>query len=229
MTMLDPLRNTHITVAQNVEANDTFTFELQPIVRSNSLITRGFELLYRGPSPRSWIEIDKAALRYLRSMPRINSTFFVNLANDSILAIPIDEFVSAVSGHSVVFEISEKDSDSKKFGRVAAKVNLLIDFGLQFAIDDFGSGLDGLQRLFSIRRVSVIKIDREFALQCRFRADAANTLRTLISMWKASGIQVVIEGVEDATFLDFARDTGADLVQGWHIDALVTNMSVHAA
>lgn len=222
-------RNARITIAQYVDTTETHTFEMQPIARSDSLVPRGFELLYRGPTPPCWIEIDRAVLRYLRSMPRIRSTLFVNLTNDSILTITPEEFVSAARGRSVVFEISEKDSDSVKFAAVVAKVNQLIDQGLHFAIDDFGSGRDGLQRLFSLRRVSVVKIDRDFALQCRSRADATNTLRTLISMWKASGIQVVIEGVDDAMFLDFARDAGADLVQGWHIDHLVTDLAVHAA
>lgn len=229
MTMRTLQRNARITIAQYVDTTESHMFELQPIARSDSLVPRGFELLYRGQTPHCWIEIDRAVLRYLRSISHVRSTLFVNLTNDSILSIAAEEFVAAARGRSIVFEISEKDSDSAKFRAVVAKVNQLIDQGLHFAIDDFGSGRDGLQRLFSLRRVSVVKVDRDFALQCRSRADATNTLRTLIAMWKASGIQVVIEGVDDPMFLDFARDTGADLVQGWHIDRVATDLAVHAA
>jgi EAL domain-containing protein (putative c-di-GMP-specific phosphodiesterase class I) len=227
--MQNPNINTRVSVGVDNAQVGQVQFELQPIVRTRSMVPRGFELLYRGPRTLSWIDVDRAVLNYLRTTPCDHNTLFVNLSNESLLTIPAEEFATAAAGRKVVFEISESHTEHEPFAQIATKVNELIELGLHVAIDDFGAGRDGLQRIYSIKRVSVIKIDRLFVCQAMARADAANVLRILVSQWKSSGIQVVVEGVENAAILDFAVEVGADLVQGWHVDAIVVDQSRHAA
>ncbi|MCU6501919.1 EAL domain-containing protein [Rugamonas sp. A1-17] len=227
------MQNPNINSRVSIDVDDAqvgqVQFELQPIVRTNCLVARGFELLFRGPSTMDWIDVDRAALNYVRAHKLDHTTLFVNLANESLMSIPTDEFVSTAGGRKVVFEISESHSEHMPYSQIADKVNELIELGFHFAIDDFGSGRDGLKRIYSIKRASVIKIDRLFVRQSMSRSDAANVLRLLVAQWKASGIQVVMEGVENAAILDFAKDIGADLVQGWHVDTIIADRVMQAA
>lgn len=227
--MYNPNTNNRVTVGIDNAPVGQVQFELQPIVRTNSMIPRGYELLYRGPRTVSWVDVDRAALSYLRDNDGGHMPLFINLSNESLLAIPATEFAEAAAGRKVVFEISESHTDQEPFAKIAAKVNDLIELGLQVAIDDFGAGRDGLQRIYTIKRVSVIKIDRLFACQAMSRSDAANVLRLLVAHWRASGIQVVIEGVENAAILDFAKEMGADLAQGWLVDSMVAERALQAA
>lgn len=227
--MQNPNTNARVIVGVDNAQVGQVQFELQPIVRTHSLVPRGYEMLYRGPRSLRWVDVDRAVLNYLRSAECDPRPLFVNLSNESLIAIPAEEFADAAAGRRVVFEISESHTEHEPYAQIAAKANELIELGLQVAIDDFGSGRDGLQRLYSIDRVSVIKIDRLFVCQAMGRPDAANVLRLLASQWKAGGIQVVVEGVETASVMEFAEDIGADFIQGWHVDALVLEQALKAA
>jgi len=93
--------------------------------------------------------------------------------------------------------------------------------GAKMALDDFGAGRDGLERLYAVRNVTAVKIDREFLLTCMQRQDARRMLSMLISQWRREGIKSVAEGVESEAMFAFARGLDVDLVQGWFVDRLV--------
>lgn len=213
--------NDHISM----DAGDTnlspLTFELQPIVFGNGITPFGYEMLIRGQRGQTWLDIDRRVLRYLREHTGTLPPLFVNLANESLLSIPDDEFVGASNSRNVIFEISETHTESVAFDKIAEKVNNLIEHGVRFAIDDFGSGRDGLQRLYSLSHVSVVKIDGAFLISCMRRADATLVLEGLVAQWQRNDILVVAECVESSEILQFANRIGIDLAQGWHIDALV--------
>lgn len=97
----------------------------------------------------------------------------------------------------------------------------MIGVGARVALDDFGAGRDGLERLYAIRNVVAVKIDREFLLTCMQRQDACRMLTMLIAQWRSEGIRSVAEGVETESMFEFARKMNVDLVQGWFVDGLV--------
>lgn len=214
-------RNDYISL----DAGDTnlspLTFELQPIVFGNGITPFGYEMLIRGRRGQTWLEIDRRVLRYLHEHTGLLPPLFVNLANESLLSIPDEEFVRATNGRNVIFEISETHTESTAFDKIAEKVNNLIELGVRFAIDDFGSGRDGLQRLYSLPHVSVVKIDGAFLINCMRRSDASLVLQGLVAQWRRDNILVVAECVESSEILQFANRIGIELAQGWHIDALV--------
>jgi diguanylate cyclase (GGDEF)-like protein/PAS domain S-box-containing protein len=88
--------------------------------------------------------------------------------------------------------------------------------GIRTAVDDFGTGYSSLAYL---RRFSLdaLKIDGSFMLGVGHEAFDETIVRTIIAMAHSLGLEVVAEGVETAAQLEFLRDNGCDLVQGYVI------------
>lgn len=211
----------HLEIPSTTAAGVIYPFEMQPIVHVDDGRILAFELLYRGPRPAEWLEVDKAVLRYL-SAPRPGlPPVFVNLSNDILTSNNVDDFAQATRANNVTFELSEAVSGYADRAAIAEKVNNLLAVGARIALDDFGAGRDGLERLYSIRSVSAVKIDREFMVTCMQRQDARRMLHMLVAQWRLDGIKSIAEGVETEALFSLARSLEVDLVQGWYVDSLV--------
>jgi diguanylate cyclase (GGDEF)-like protein len=88
-------------------------------------------------------------------------------------------------------------------------------FGIRIAIDDFGTGYSSLEYLRAYR-VSRIKIAQQFI--CRLPGDpgSAAIVRAIIGLAREFGIEVIAEGVENASQLDFLVGCGCRYVQGYY-------------
>jgi EAL domain-containing protein (putative c-di-GMP-specific phosphodiesterase class I) len=82
------------------------------------------------------------------------------------------------------------------------------------ALDDFGTGYSSLNYLRQ-HPVDAIKIDRSFINEVPDNAQATTLLATIIDVAHALGKQVVAEGVETLPQLDYLRQHGCDLAQGY--------------
>lgn len=203
------------------EGGITIPFEMQPIVRVADGRVKACELLYRGTRPANWAEVDAAVLSFLSTARPALPPMFVNLSNEALIARPADAFAQVMSANDVTFELSEAVSGYIDRAEIAEKVNKLLDVGARVALDDFGAGRDGMERLYSIRSVAAVKIDREFLLTCMHRPDARRMLCMLVSQWRREGINSIAEGVETQAMFAFAQALKVDLVQGWYVDSAV--------
>ncbi|MCB1758517.1 MAG: EAL domain-containing protein [Gammaproteobacteria bacterium] len=86
--------------------------------------------------------------------------------------------------------------------------------GVQVAIDDFGAGFSSFSYLQQLD-VDTLKIDRSLIQQVPQNADHAAIVVALIKMAQMLGKEVMLEGVESAAQLAFAREQGVDSVQGY--------------
>lgn len=202
---------------------DCIPFATQAIISAIDRSLYGYELLYRGTARPGnavgWANIDAAVLASLGDVSRSSRLpLFVNLAHASLLAIPDQVFEQAARVNNIRFEISEAVVTDALFDQVCDKVNRLTALGLLFVLDDFGAGIDGNRRLFSLDRVEAIKIDRELLVSATRRQAAAAMLRSTVRHWNEAGILTVAEGVETRELLDFAVHTGFSLLQGYHVD-----------
>ena len=128
------------------------------------------------------------------------------------------------------FELTEAaliDSETQ------SSINGLAALGVGLILDDFGTGHAALNNL---RRypVRAVKIDRTFIEDVAVNASAAALAGTIIVMAHALDKQVVAEGVETVDQLDFLRDRGCDVAQGYYLAqpltaAAMTEMLVHRA
>ncbi|HES59397.1 MAG TPA: EAL domain-containing protein, partial [Caldithrix sp.] len=93
-------------------------------------------------------------------------------------------------------------------------MNALTDLGCNFAIDDFGVGFASLVYLQKIPAKS-IKIDRSF-INC-MGADTKNKelVKSIIQIGQNLNKDVIAEGVEDLTHLDFLEDNCCRKFQGY--------------
>ena len=86
--------------------------------------------------------------------------------------------------------------------------------GVRVALDDFGTGYSSLNYLRQ-HPVDAIKIDRTFMSEVPDNYQATTLLATIIDMAHALGKQVVAEGVETLPQLDYLRERGCDVAQGF--------------
>jgi EAL domain-containing protein (putative c-di-GMP-specific phosphodiesterase class I) len=217
--------NSGQALASSDYAGDRFgvRFELQAIANTADLSVYGYEFLYRGKvrptSTAAWVKVDQGVMKYLGAVALgLDQPCFVNLSHESFMAIPDSAFLAAAKNNELRFELSEAVAEGGLFEEVCNKVNRLIGCGMDFAIDDFGAGLDGSRRLYALDKVAVIKVDRGLLISAAGRSNAAKMLAASVASWKAAGIQTVAEGVETEELLAFAQGSGFDFVQGWHVD-----------
>ena len=88
--------------------------------------------------------------------------------------------------------------------------------GVGLALDDFGTGYSALNHL---RRypVRTVKIDRSFIEDVAENPASATMAEAIIAMAHTLGKKVVAEGVETVEQLDFLRERGCDIAQGYYL------------
>ena len=94
------------------------------------------------------------------------------------------------------------------------KIKFLKKTGLSFSIDDFGTGFSSLAYLKKFP-VDVLKIDKSFVQDMDIDMDDAILTETIIQMSKNLRLGVIAEGVEKVEHLDFLRERGCQIYQGY--------------
>ncbi len=90
----------------------------------------------------------------------------------------------------------------------------LKEMGVRLAMDDFGTGYSSLAYLKRFP-LDTLKIDRTFLKDAPDDAGDAALISAIIAMAHSLNLTVVAEGVEYEKQLDFLRDRGCDLIQGY--------------
>lgn len=117
-----------------------------------------------------------------------------------------------ISPHKLKLELTE----SLVFDNIAdsiRKMRELRALGINFAMDDFGTGYASLIYLKSLP-LSQIKIDRSFVRDIAVDRDDEIIVQTIISMAHNLGLEVIAEGVETVEQLEFLRKSGCKAFQG---------------
>ncbi|HJP03588.1 MAG: GGDEF domain-containing response regulator [Chromatiales bacterium] len=86
--------------------------------------------------------------------------------------------------------------------------------GLSIAIDDFGTGNSCLAYLRKFP-IDILKIDKSFVDEVGESADSDQICKAIISLAKSLGLETVAEGVETERQLEFLKENGCDIAQGY--------------
>jgi len=227
---------------------DSLSPVFQPIVNLRSRTVFAHEALIRGPmdSPLQFPdalfrtardfglddELDQAArLRTLQEYLAQSSPkhLFINVSTEVLerlkswkqcirlfeqLEIPMDQ---------VVIEITEQTpiQDTKQF---IHNIDRYRDQGFQIALDDLGTGYNGL-KLWSELRPEFVKIDKHFILDVGKDAEKHRFIETIHTLANSLNSQVIAEGVEKEDDLAVLEQFGIPFVQGYLLlrpQALIT-------
>lgn len=87
--------------------------------------------------------------------------------------------------------------------------------GVEFAIDDFGTGYSSLAylKLFPVKR---LKIDKSFVDDIGVNDEGSTLAEVIITLANSLNLEVVAEGVETLEQLQFLRERGCDIIQGYY-------------
>jgi diguanylate cyclase (GGDEF)-like protein/PAS domain S-box-containing protein len=121
---------------------------------------------------------------------------------------------TGVDPQRLILEIHES-ALVENFEETYEKVLKLKKLGVRFSIDCFGIGYASIAYL---RRLPVdqIKIDRSFIRDIASDPKDAQLVQALISMAKMMEIEVVAIGVEQESQLEFLREKGCQIFQGYY-------------
>ena len=118
-----------------------------------------------------------------------------------------------IPGHCLELEITENaimdDMDS-----VVRKLKELSGHDINIAIDDFGTGYSSLSYLHKLP-IQTLKIDRTFLKESRFNKGDHTIVNTIVAMAKGLNLNVIAEGVETQTQLDYLREIECTEAQGF--------------
>jgi diguanylate cyclase (GGDEF)-like protein len=116
---------------------------------------------------------------------------------------------------SLVLEITEQ-AVVRDFGHATLVLQCLRDLGIRISIDDFGTGYSSLAQLKNLP-VDELKIDRSFVMDLPANRDDAAIVRLAIDLAHNLGLEVLAEGVETASALQWLRAAGCEQAQGFLI------------
>lgn len=88
----------------------------------------------------------------------------------------------------------------------------LKDFNV--SMDDFGTGFSSLVQLYRLP-FNELKIDKSFVMDLKRNKEARDIVETLMLLGKRLGIKSCAEGIEDKEALEFVRNCGCEVGQGY--------------
>ncbi|HRU65025.1 MAG TPA: EAL domain-containing protein [Spirochaetota bacterium] len=97
-----------------------------------------------------------------------------------------------------------------------AMINRLFELGISIALDDFGTGLSSLAQLKNLP-ISSMKIDGTFIRDIDASPGDEHIVKAIIELSRKIGIESVAEGVEKESQLQFLKNAGCDIAQGFFI------------
>lgn len=110
-------------------------------------------------------------------------------------------------------EVNEKVFTHDRIGTVR-KMGQLKMIGVAFSIDDFGTGYSSLSFLKQLP-LDQLKIDRGFIADIGRNSNADTLIQTIIGMSRNLGLEVIAEGVENQSQIEYLIRSGCQTFQGY--------------
>ncbi len=121
-----------------------------------------------------------------------------------------------IEPHRLKLEITESVFMTEKERQIDIIASLK-EYGFLIEIDDFGSGYSSLNMLKEVP-ADILKMDMAFLSMDKNQTRGRKIVNTIITLAKALGMMVIIEGVETQEQLDYLKGTGADYLQGYYFN-----------
>ncbi|MFW1678064.1 EAL domain-containing protein [Pontibacter sp. JAM-7] len=146
----------------------------------------------------------------------------INISGQSIAAPNFLDFIVAalkehnIDGKMICFEITETAAISK-LSMAVQFIKTLKQFGCQFALDDFGSGLSSFGYLKNLP-VDYLKIDGMFVKDIAEDPVYHAMIKSINEIGQTMGMQTIAEYVENDEIMSMLQHIGVNFAQGYGID-----------
>lgn len=120
-----------------------------------------------------------------------------------------------VDPERLVFELTETSAMEDPVTSLGLLTRLRMK-GFQLSIDDFGTGYSSMLQLVRLP-FSEIKVDKSFVMTALRSEESRVVVKTVVDLGHSLGLCATAEGVENAQTLQYLRDIGCDLAQGYFI------------
>jgi diguanylate cyclase (GGDEF)-like protein/PAS domain S-box-containing protein len=97
---------------------------------------------------------------------------------------------------------------------ILPRLKNLVKCGIGICIDDFGVGYSSLSYLQKLP-INILKIDRSFLSCITSDPDKACVIKAIVAMARELHLEVIVEGVETEQHLEYIRQIGCKMVQGF--------------
>ncbi|WP_351008454.1 EAL domain-containing protein [Shewanella sp. S1-58-MNA-CIBAN-0166] len=136
--------------------------------------------------------------------------------NEALITHLIDTLTHyKLEGKYLVIELTESIFMEDKFS-VKEIMLRLNQYGITFALDDFGKGYSSFSYL-QFLPLHYLKIDKAFLQDVESSSSSAAIAKTIIDIGHNLGLKVIAEGVEDQFMLDYIKTYKCDLAQGFYL------------
>jgi diguanylate cyclase (GGDEF)-like protein len=95
-----------------------------------------------------------------------------------------------------------------------SRMQAVRDLGCGLSIDDFGTGYSSLSYLGRFP-ITTLKIDRAFVKDVQENQNTKEIARAIIGLSRGLNLEVVAEGAEILEHVEFLKENGCDIVQGY--------------
>jgi EAL domain-containing protein (putative c-di-GMP-specific phosphodiesterase class I) len=220
---------------ERIELGFDFTMAFQPIVNCTERTIFGYEALARGlnnESAHSVIARVNEQNRYgfdqlcrtkaiaLAARLGVRSMLSINFLPNAVYRPErcIRTTLDAARKHNfpirqIMFEFTEVEQceDNQHIKQI---VEYYKSSGFKTAIDDFGSGYSGLNLLADFQ-TDIIKLDMELIRNIDRDPVRQAIVRHCLNMFREIGVQPLAEGIESREEMQFLREIGVELMQGY--------------
>ncbi|MEL7109065.1 MAG: EAL domain-containing protein [Pseudomonadota bacterium] len=128
--------------------------------------------------------------------------------------------VKTAIDQSIPLKLEVTESIAAQDDTMLDRISILKEFGAKLAIDDFGTGYSSLERLADMP-FDTIKIDMAFTRKIT-QDDGFAMIDAIVRMARASGKDIIIEGIETAEQQALALKAGIRLGQGYYFSRPVS-------
>ncbi len=224
--------------------NDEIYVMFQPKVSLDSSLVNGFEALARWEShefgtvsPMEFIPIAESSkliipigsfileevfkrTKYLLNEGNDNFKIAVNLSEmqlrEDVVLSDFKALIKKYRIHPKYIEVEITESMlMKSFDKNVKILREIKKLGVSIALDDFGTGYSSLNYLTKLP-IDVLKIDRSFVIDLVSNPKSKCIVENIINLSHQLGIEVVAEGVEDKSQVEYLTAILCDVVQGYY-------------
>jgi len=150
----------------------------------------------------------------------INIGCSINFSAHSLSNLDLPDLLFAqavkygISTNFLTIEITENAvlEEGKTYLDVLTRLRMK---GFKLSIDDFGTGYSSMKHLRDIP-FNEVKIDRSFVMNVMTEESAKSIVQSTTNLAHTLSMSIVSEGVEDIETLNFLKELGSDLLQGYY-------------